>query len=99
MAVADFEPERKVITAITNANPAVVTAASHGYTSGNYVRINVPLTYGMRFPKDEVEITVVNANSFSVNIDTSSLDPFVDPGGVITVAEVLPITETEDNIA
>lgn len=99
MATADFEPDRKVVTAITNANPAVVTAASHGYTSGNYVRINVPVIYGMRFPKDEVEITVLTTDTFSVNVDTTLLDAFVNPGGVITVAEVLPITQEMDNTA
>ena len=30
----------KTITAITKANPAVVTATSHGYTNGDHVWIN-----------------------------------------------------------
>lgn len=96
---ADFEPERKVVTAITNANPAVVTAATHAYTTADIVRVNVPVNYGMRLPPDEVEITVINANSFSINADTSLLDAFVNPGGTITVAEVLPISHETDNVA
>jgi hypothetical protein len=96
---ADFEPERKVVTAITNANPAVVTAGAHAYTTADIVRINVPVSYGMRFPHDEVEITVINANSFSVNTDTTFLDAFVAPGGTVTSAEVLPISGMTDNVA
>jgi hypothetical protein len=96
---ADFEPERKVVTAITNAAQAVITAAAHGYATSDVVRINVPVNYGMRFPTDEVIITVVNANSFSVNTDTSLLDTFVAPGGTVTSAEVLPISGMTDNVA
>lgn len=99
MGSPNFEPDRKVVTAITNANPAIITAASHGYTTGNYVRINVPIDYGMRFPKNAVEITVLTTDTFSVDVDTTLLDAFVIPGGTITLAECLPITETTDNIA
>lgn len=97
---ADFEPERKIVTAITNADSAIVTAGAHGYTTADIVRINVPLTYGMRLPPDEVEITVINANSFSINADTSALDAFVVPGGTpLTVAEALNISHELDNVA
>lgn len=96
---ADFEPKRKIVTAITNANPAVVSAAAHAYTSDDIVRVNVPVNYGMRLPPVEVEITVINANSFSIDTDTTLLDAFVVPGGTITTAEVLPISHETDNVA
>ena len=96
---ANFEPERKVVTAITNANPAVVTAAAHAYTTADIVRVNVPINYGMRLPANEVEITVLSANTFSIDMDTTLLDAFVNPGGTITSAEVLPISHETDNIA
>jgi len=97
---ADFDPDRKVVTAITNSNPAIVTAAAHGYTTGDFVRINVPLNYGMRLSKKALEITVINANSFSINEDTTLLDPFVNPGLTPQVdAECLPISADTDNIA
>ena len=83
MSNANFEPDRKVVTAITNDYPSVVTAASHGYESDNYVRINVPINYGMRFPEDEVKITVIDTNTFYVDVDTRYLDPFVVPSGTI----------------
>ena len=100
MSIANFEPDRKVITAITNAQFAVVTAAAHGYSTGDIVRINVPQTYGMDLEKIETQITVVNANSFSIAYDTLKMDPFVVPALVsFTSAEVLPISATIQNVA
>lgn len=81
---ADFVPLRRVVTAITNGDPAVVTATAHGYATDEVVRVNVPLKYRMRLPEDEYTISVINANTFSINFDTSSLDAFVIPGGNIT---------------
>lgn len=96
---ANFEPDRKVVSAITNTNPAIVTAAAHAYTTADIVRVNVPVNYGMRLPPNEVQITVINANSFSINANTELLDAFVVPAIVpLTVAEVLPISRI-DNIA
>jgi len=97
---ADFEPDRQVVTAITNAANAVITAATHGYSTDDIVRINVPLEYGMRLPKDEYKITVINANSFSIDFDTTLLDAFVVPViSPLTVAEALPISHETENIA
>jgi len=97
---ANFVPKRRVVTAITRANPAVVTAIGHGYTSGDIVRVNVPLNYGMRLTREALELTVVNVNSFSINEDTVLLDPFVVPAIVpLTVAECLPISAMTNNIA
>lgn len=100
MSEPDFIPKRVVITAITNNNPAIVTAASHGYNTGDVIKINVPVNYGMDFGSRECVVTVVNANSFSIDIDTSLLDPFVVPTvTTFTLAEALPISAETDNIA
>jgi len=99
MAIADYIPKRVIVTAITNAPNAVVTAASHGYTSGEYVRINVPLNYGMRLESVMAQITVINANTFFLNMSTLLMDPFVVPGVPLTRAEAVPITEILENIA
>lgn len=97
---ANFEPDRKVVTAITRGDPGIVTAATHGYTTADIVRINVPLDYGMRLPREEFEIIVLNANTFSIDEDTSEMDAFVVPGGTpLTVAEALPISHETENIA
>lgn len=99
MSVADFVPKRRVITAITNAQNAVATAANHGYASDEYVRINVPVSYGMRLGNIVAQITVINVNTFFLNVSTLLMDPFVVPGVPLTRSESVPISELLDNIA
>jgi len=60
----------KNITGITNANPCVITCTAHGYTTGDQVVISG--VSGMTEINDySVEVVVIDANSFSVNLDTS----------------------------
>jgi len=99
MSVADFIPKRRVITAITNAQNAIATAANHGYASDEYVRINVPVSYGMRLGSIAARITVINVNTFFLNVSTLLMDPFVVPGVPLTRSEVLPISEMTNNVA
>lgn len=99
MALADFVPKRRIVTAITNAQVPIVTSASHGYTSGDYVRINVPVSYGMRLGNVIEVIEVIDANTFSITTNTLLMDPFVVPGTPLTRAEVVPISGPIDNIA
>ena len=99
MSVADFVPKRVIVTAITNAQNAVATAANHGYASDEYVRINVPVSYGMRLGNVMAQITVINVNTFFLNLSTLLMDPFVVPGVPLTRSEALPISEIIDNIA
>lgn len=100
MSVADFVPKRRVVTAITNAQSAIVTAANHGYADNEYVRVNVPIEYGMRLGEVLARITWINVNTFSIDHDTTGLDPFVVPVATPqTMAEVVPISETLDNVA
>jgi hypothetical protein len=99
MPEPDFTPDRHTITAVTNASAGVVTAATHGYATGDIVHILIPSTYGMRLDI-YVEITVVNSNSFSIDFETTFLDAFVVPGlSAFTPAQVIPITAETDNIA
>lgn len=100
MSTADFVPKRHIITAITNANRAIVTAANHGFTSTETVKINVPQSYGMDIGNIEVLIQVIDANTFSIDFDTTLLDPFVIPSLTTFVAsEVVPISQETNNIA
>lgn len=100
MGEPDFEPERKIITAITNAKPAVVTATAHRYTTGYLIKITVPISYGMRIDDLYRKITVVDANNFSIDFDSSLLDAFVVPGSPpYTPAQAIPVTGETDNIA
>ena len=81
----------KTITGITQANPAVVTASSHGYSNGDHVWIN-----------DVVGMTELNGRRFTVanktthtfelsGINSTSLTAYSSGG---TAAKVFEVTTT-----
>lgn len=89
-------PAANTITAITNANPAVITTGTnHGYSDGLIIRIFFPFPYAYLFGMTQIDglsgtITVLSANTFSVNINTINFDPFVISTSLES-AQVLPI--------
>lgn len=76
----------KTITAITNANPAVATAATHGYLTGD----EILLTSGWEDATDSVyKIEVVDANSFKIlGLDTSNNNFFPAGTGTGTAQKI-----------
>lgn len=69
----------KAITGITQANPGVVTATAHGYASGQ--KIYLSGINGMTQLNNTVAtITVIDANSFSVGVDTTAFSAYTDGG-------------------
>lgn len=78
------------VTGISNANPAVVTAPAHGFSTGNTVRIydvkGMYQTTGSTtsLVNDTVfTVTVIDANTFSLNgLNTSAGTAYVS-GGVV----------------
>lgn len=70
----------KVITALTNANPAVASCTGHGYTTDD----EILLTSGWEDATDTVwRVTVLDANSFSIQgLDTTNTGFF--PAGTGT---------------
>lgn len=79
------------ITAITNANPAVVTAGSHGLTAGDYVIINSPWCEldGRAF-----RVGVTDVDTFTlIGADTSDTTDFSPGGGAGSFQEVVSWTE------
>lgn len=89
-----FESQVKTPTAITAANPGVVTIASHGWSTGNWVRASnfvttpVASATGMeQLNYRQFIINVINANTFSLidpatnlPIDTTAYTAFVNNG-------------------
>lgn len=89
-----FESQVKTPTAITAANPGVVTITAHGWSSGNWVRASnfvtspVASATGMeQLNYRQFIISVINANTFSLidpatglAIDTSAYTAFVNNG-------------------
>jgi hypothetical protein len=65
----------KTITGITNANPGVVTSASHGYSNGDYILI---ACQGMPTLQDKVvRVAGVTTDTYQLEgVDTTSLGTF-----------------------
>ena len=91
----NYLPASQVITNITRATNAVVTTASpHGYDDQLIVRIVLPP--GINFGMNQIngatsQITVIDNQNFSINVNTSGYDAFVSSS--IQDAQVIPIAE------
>jgi hypothetical protein len=85
----------RIITAITNANPALVTTSfDNSYVTGTVIRIDIPVGFGMRQLNQQfAPITVINSTQFTIPIDTTNYDAFVVPGGNTQYAQAVPLGE------
>lgn len=94
-----FQPAMRLITAITNADPAIVTTSfAHQYKTGTIVRLDIPIACGMQQANKKTgTIVVLTPTTFSIDIDTSFFEPFSIPvltdGKINTAAQVVPIGE------
>lgn len=94
-----FQPAMRLISAITNANPAQVTTTfDHDYVTGIIVRLEIPRAVGMHQANGLTgTITVTGTATFTVDIDTTDFDVFAIPGSPSphdnTCAQVIPIGE------
>lgn len=77
-----FQPAMRIIASITNGFPAVVTTTfDHQYATGMIVRLNIPLGFGMQQANQKyAEIIVTGDTTFTIDIDTSQMDPYVISG-------------------
>jgi len=102
-----FTERRRWITAISVANPAVVTTSvAHGYSVGDRVTINVnDANYGMtQINGLSAAITAVTASTFTTDIDSSAFTAFAFPTSAqaaagITHAHVVPFGEIATSLA
>lgn len=70
---------RKSITAITKANPGVVTCPGHGFTTAQ--KRFIAGVKGMTEVNDAAyTVTVVNSSSFSIGVNTTSYSDYVSGG-------------------
>ena len=99
-----FQPAMRLIAAITNANPAVVTTTfAHLYLTGLIVRLDLPPAVGMPQANGMTgTITVLSPTTFSIDIDTTLFTPFAIPampGPFDDVcAQVVPIAEVNNSL-
>lgn len=94
-----FQPAMRIITAITNANPAVITTSfDNSYITGTIVRFDIPPGFGMgQLNQQTATITVLTPTTFSVPIDTTNYDTFAVPASNEQYAQAVPIGE-DNNI-
>lgn len=95
-----FIPNRQTVSAISQANPGVVTTSqNHGYETGLCVRFFFPLDVGMNQLRDEVvKITKVDDTNFSIGVNTSKFDVF-SPVGSVQTPQVIPVAERGDSLS
>lgn len=79
-------PSVRVIANITQAAAGVVTTlVDHGLTTGQSIRLSIPTICGMTQLNNRlVTVTVVNASTFSINVDTTGYTAFNFP----TIAQI-----------
>lgn len=100
VADPDFQPSMRVITAITNANPAgITTSFDHDFFVTDIVRIIIPRGFGMAQINNRVVqiVEITSPTTFTIAIDTSDFDVFNDPGNN-QFAQVIAIAEDNDTL-
>lgn len=97
-----FSPPRVAISAITQANPCVVTTSEdHNLVTGAVVRVHVPRNYGM-FPLNNnlYSVTVLSPTTLSlqtkqvppaINVDSTLFPAFTIPSNPQFTAEILSV--------
>ena len=87
-------PIYNIITAITQANPAVITTATnHNYDNGLYIRVVMNGNFGMGGLDNNVYlINVLTPTTFSINANTINQDPFA-VGSNKQSPQVIPVGE------
>jgi hypothetical protein len=102
-----FKPAARNILTITNAGNAEVTTTfngvdpgEHGYNTGLIVRLYIPIGFGMEQGNLLfAPIEVISDTAFTIDIDTSLMDPFVIPdiypGHFATPASCVPVGEKD----
>ena len=98
-----FQPAMRIVTAITNDNPAMVTTSfDHQYKDGTIVRIDLPLGYGMQqINQQYAPITVTSPTTFALAIDTRLYDAFSVPitfPNDAQFAQVVPIGQVNETL-
>lgn len=95
-----FQPAMRIISALTNANPAAVTTTfDHQYETGMIVRLDVPLGYGMVQVNQMVGvITVTGSDTFIIDIDTTTFDVFAAPVSPEQYAQCVPVGELAETV-
>jgi hypothetical protein len=100
----EFQPAINVISSVTISYPAqVTTTIPHLYVNRTIVRLVIPAACGMQQANNLTgTIFVTGANTFNINIDTRTFDPFAIPVApapwINTCAQVIPVGEDNSTL-
>ena len=86
-----YSPSRRWITAITAANPAVITVSvAHNYVVGDKIRVHVPdANFGMtQIDGLLATVTAVGASTITTDIDSTAFTAFAYPTSAVASAGV-----------
>lgn len=80
-----YQPAMRIITAISNTNPAQITTSfAHQYVNGIIVRLDIPQANGMPqingtpYPGQTFPITVTGLTTFTVPVDATKFQTYVN---------------------
>lgn len=91
VAIANSYTTATAITGISNSNPAVATAPSHGFSVGDFVEITSGWS---RLTNKTVKVGAVTASTFELlNIDSTLTSIYPAGGGAGTVRKAIAYTQ------
>lgn len=95
-----YSPAMANISAITQANPAVITTtADVDYVIGQTCRVYLPNGWGMpQMNNLVVTITQISGTSLTTNVDSTLFFPFTTPSPVVQVAQLVPVGEIAETL-
>ncbi len=95
-----YQPALRIITQITNDFPAIVTTSfANQYQTGLVVRLIIPSGFGMEEADQKFgNITIIDATSFYINIDTRYFRTFSVPSSHSQYAQSIPIGEINSTV-
>lgn len=74
-----FQPAMRIIATVSSGFPCTVTTTfAHNYITGMIVRLNIPPQFGLSQANGKQSpIIVTSDTTFTMNIDTTFMDPYV----------------------
>lgn len=98
-----FQPAMRIISNITNANPALITTTfAHNYKTLLIVRIDMPPDFGMQQINQLTgTIVVTSPTTFTIDINTTKFDVFSTPVNwpySQQLAQVVPFSEDNSTL-
>lgn len=98
LGIQAFAPSTRIVSDVTNSKMALITTEnSHGYNSGESVRLYIPVSFGMQgLFRVLASIFVINETQFQIPVDTVNLGIFKTPSGKFTEAHCVPVGDNNN---